>query len=197
MASGLDADEKRSGLDAKQAGTPLPLFCVSAHSRRLRPFILWLSVPASFLGERGRDAGGFQGREAAFAKKLRQGPFATESIRNQGTRACAGDAAPSWRWSQKDPVDPSGAPRCAQTGARWGPGHRSGRQRGQGMDRGDRQNRDRKRKHAGYYPERKMRSTSIYSMVYSNNRRGECLRNRSNDALGTRGQARRQGQSVY
>ena len=36
------------------------------------------------------------------------------------------------------------------------------------MDRGNRQNRDGKRKHAGYYPERKMRSTAIYSMVYSN-----------------------------
>ena len=153
---------------------------------------MWLSVPASFLGERGRDAGGFQGREAAFAKKLRQGPFATESIRNQATRACAGDAAPSWRWSQKDPVDPSGAPRCAQTGARWGPGHRSGRQRGQGMDRGgDRQNRDRKRKHAGYYPERKMRSPAIYLMVYSNKRRGECMRNRSNDRRAWGAEAKR------
>ena len=40
------------------------------------------------------------------------------------------------------------------------------------MDRGDRQNRDRNSKHAGYYPGRKMRSTAIYSMVYSNNRRG-------------------------
>ena len=43
----------------------------------------------------------------------------------------------------------------------------------------------------------KMRSTAIYSMVYSNNQRGECMRNRSNDTLGTRGQARGQGQSMH
>jgi hypothetical protein len=38
MAFGLEADEKGSGLDAKQAGTPLPPFCVSAHSRHKRYF---------------------------------------------------------------------------------------------------------------------------------------------------------------
>jgi len=36
-----------------------------------------------------------------------------------------------------------------KTGARWGPGHRSGWQRGQTTDRGDRQNRNGNRKHAG------------------------------------------------
>ena len=35
------------------------------------------------------------------------------------------------------------------------------------MDRGDRQNRDRNSKHGGYYSAPKMRSTAIYSMVYS------------------------------
>jgi hypothetical protein len=57
MTSGLDADEKRSGLDAKQAGTPLPPFCVSAHSRRLREFILWLRRPM-FLAEKAAETGG-------------------------------------------------------------------------------------------------------------------------------------------
>jgi hypothetical protein len=41
------------------------------------------------------------------------------------------------------------------------------------MDRGDRQNRDRKSKHEGYYPGRKTRSTPIYSMVYSNKGQSE------------------------
>ncbi len=36
MAPTLDVDENRSGLGAKQGGTPLPLFCVSAHSRHKR-----------------------------------------------------------------------------------------------------------------------------------------------------------------
>ncbi len=57
MASGLDADEKTkwSGC-VKQAGTPLPPFCVSAHSRRLRPFILLLRVPAVFVEQKGPSA---------------------------------------------------------------------------------------------------------------------------------------------
>ena len=64
MASGLDDDEKRSGLDAKQAGTPLPPFCVSAHSRRLRPFILWLRVPRLTADALGfpRPGSGFAGK---------------------------------------------------------------------------------------------------------------------------------------
>ncbi len=41
------------------------------------------------------------------------------------------------------------------------------------MERGDRQNRDRKSRHAGYYSGRKMRSTAIYSVVYSNKGQSE------------------------
>src|SRR5580704_10796342 len=53
MASGLEADEKGSGLERKVGRHPLPPFYVSAHSRRLRPLILLLRVPAAFVNKRG------------------------------------------------------------------------------------------------------------------------------------------------
>jgi hypothetical protein len=57
MAPTLDVDENRSGLGAKQGGTPLPPFCVSAHSRRLTPFVLWQRVPAAFAAKVPNERG--------------------------------------------------------------------------------------------------------------------------------------------
>jgi hypothetical protein len=67
MAPTLDVDENRSGLGAKQGGTPLPPFCVSAHSRRLTPFVLWQRVSSGFCGK-GAERTRMAWPKAAFAE---------------------------------------------------------------------------------------------------------------------------------
>lgn len=149
---------------------PPPPFCVSAHSRSLRLFIFIAALLLRVLTlwrKKAANTGGFQGREAVFP-----GSFATESIRNQGTRARGGDAARSWGRSRNETADPQLAPvpaKSAHAGNLVIVRDDSGATRwieeiGKiGTEKGSMRD---------ISADVKMRSTSIYSMVYSNNWQG-------------------------
>jgi hypothetical protein len=121
-----------------------------------------------------------------------------ESIRNQGTRARTGDVAPSWGWSQRETADPSLAPQCAQKPAHAGDSV---------IARDDSGARGWIEEIGKIETERESMRDSTLNVKYGQllftqwfirtNRRGACMRNRSNDALGPEAKPAGRGQSVH